>query len=571
MRQKNCKNKIKNSFLKNIFSSVSFKFIVVIIALVLPLNVIAIVYTDKAVNSIEEQAEFNIRKIADYNMQELNGRMEMAQTFLTYFMTKDVDCVKMRRSDIDDYTFQSAKLKAYTKIRSMAAISDGGDGYFYYHTRRNDGLVYANTDSKGELYNHLHTFLQDYQKEQNPQGWHIYNWGKKSYLIFLIRDGESIYGSAIRLEDFKKDVLKGIEYPVSKISVTEESTEESLKRKSKESKKEEIYVWSGKRNVYLNIYIERDEVLEQIANPQQFMRGIAGIYLLAIPLLYIALRKFLIRPLLQVNEAHRQIEEGNGDYRITDCPSTLEYRELYTSFNKMADNLHRLKIESYEKELNRQKIELRNLQLQIRPHFLLNTFNLIFSLAQRKETGMIQETVIYLSEYFRYIFRNDKDLELFGKELKMIKGYIRTAAIRYSGRVEAEYEIDPELEFVRMPPLLIHNFVENAVKYGVKQKEVLHIQIEGIYDEGTVRFRIEDDGKGMTEEVLERNREMFAGKWKPQNTTEHLGLYNSLKRLKYFYGENAQITVDSKWNEGTCFTISFPYEVGGFDESFDCE
>ena len=221
--------------------------------------------------------------------------------------------------------------------------------------------------------------------------------------------------------------------------------------------------------------------------------------------------------------------------------------------------------------MTKQKIELRNLQLQIRPHFLLNTFNLIFSLAQRKETGMIQETVIYLSEYFRYIFRSDKDLELFGKELQMIKGYIRTAAIRYSGRVEAEYEIDPELEFVRTPPLLIHNFVENAVKYGVKQKEVLHIHLEGIYDEGTILFRIQDDGNGMPPEMLERNRSIFSGELEPQNASEHLGLYNSLKRLKYFYGEEAQIMVESENGEGTCFTIIFPYELEVDDESFDCE
>lgn len=58
-------------------------------------------------------------------------------------------------------------------------------------------------------------------------------------------------------------------------------------------------------------------------------------------------------------------------------------------------------------------MELKNLQLQIHPHFLLNTFNLVYTLAQRKETGAIQDIVIYLSEYFRYIFRSGKSLELF--------------------------------------------------------------------------------------------------------------------------------------------------------------
>lgn len=558
MQWKKCKNKIRN-----IFTSVSSRILLIIIALVLPLNVIAIVYTDRAVSSIEEQARFNIQKIADYNMQELKNRMEVAQTFLTYFLTEDPDCVTMRRSDIDDYTFDISKMKTYSKIRNMAAMSAGGDGYFYYCTDRDDGLIYVNADKQAELQGHLQRILQNYESELYHPGWHIYEWNKKEYLVLLVQDGYNVYGSVIRLANFKRNILSGIEYPISKISITEDDIQKA--------EANEMYIYSGSRNVYLNIYVDKDEVLEQIANPYLITRGIAVIFLFAIPLLYIVLQKFLIRPLLRVNDAHRQIEEGHGEYRITERSSTAEHSELYRSFNKMADNLHRLKIESYEKELAKQRIELRNLQLQIRPHFLLNTFNLIFSLAQRKEMGMIQETVIYLSEYFRYIFRSDKELELFGKELQMIKGYIRTAAIRYSGRVEAEYEIDPELEFVRMPPLLIHNFVENAVKYGVKQKEVLHILVEGIYDEGTVLFRIEDDGKGMPPEILERNQNMFAGELEPQNVSEHLGLYNSLKRLKYFYGEEAQIMVESRRGEGTCFTISFPYELEVDDESFDCE
>lgn len=556
MRQKNCK-------IKNIRTSVSMRILLIVVALVLPLNVIAIVYTDRAVTSIEEQARFNIQKIADYNMQELKNRMEMAQTFITYFMTEDADCITMRSQNIDDYTFAISKMKTHAKIKNMAAMSDGADGYFYYHISRNDGLIYANADLNGELYRNLQTFLENYHTEQNPQGWHLYEWGKKPYLILLMRDGESVYGSAIRLQEFQKNVLRGIEYQIRDIFITEGDPETS--------EADEMYIHAGSRNIYLNIYVDDDELLKKIANPYLLTRGIAVLFLLAIPLLYIALRKFLISPLLKVNEAHRQIEEGNGNYRITDHSSTSEYRELYASFNKMADNLHQLKIESYEKELTKQKIELRNLQLQIRPHFLLNTFNLIFSLAQRKENGMIQETVIYLSEYFRYIFRNDKELELFGKELQMIKGYVRTAAIRYSGRVEAEYEIDPELEFVRMPPLLVHNFVENAVKYGVKHQKVLHIHLEGIYDERTVFFRIEDDGKGMSPEMLERNRSIFSGTLQPQNTSEHLGLYNSLKRLKFFYGEEAQIMVESEIGEGTCFTISFPYKLEVDDESFDCK
>ena len=87
----------------------------------------------------------------------------------------------------------------------------------------------------------------------------------------------------------------------------------------------------------------------------------------------------------------------------------------------MADNIKRLKIEKYEARLWRQKMELRNLQLQIRPHFLLNTFNLMYSLSQMDDRENLENTILYMADYFRYIFRSNQDLESFSLELNLIK------------------------------------------------------------------------------------------------------------------------------------------------------
>lgn len=318
---------------------------------------------------------------------------------------------------------------------------------------------------------------------------------------------------------------------------------------------------SEAKNLILTMELSRAEILKNVTVPQRLLWITAVSYLFLIPILYGVLRLLLIGPLNRINEAHRQIERGNAGYRITELPKTVEFLELSVSFNRMMDNLECLRIEGYEKELSRQRMELQNLQLQIRPHFLLNTFNLIFTLSQRQEHGAIQRTVIWLSDYFRYIFREEKELELFSKERKLIEGYVELAKVRYGGRVAVEYELDPEMDFVRVPPLLIHNFVENAVKYGIRKDETLHIRLVGRYAEGTVTFDIRDDGKGMTEEILERNRAMLCGEWEPEHRTEHLGLYNSLRRLTYFYGEEARITVSSRLGEGTCFQVRFPYTV----------
>lgn len=512
---------------------------------------IVLIYTYNMQENMIEWVEFDHQKRAEFYMQSLSNTMENAKALLRYFTAEDPDCMILLEKGISDYTRESSRLKLYYKIRNMVAMTDGADGYFYDFRETRSRVVYANQDRKSELNTQIHDFLDRYSMEENKNGWHLYEWNDRKYLVFLVSDKTLLYGAAIRLDAILQSFAQGIEYPLEEMEFSEVP--------DKKEDKNSVTIQAKAGKIYLRFKISKGAIVEKFTVAQRILIGLSVLYLTLIPVLYGVFRRLFIRPLSQVNEAHRQIENGNGGYRIEKQTNTVEFCDLYRSFNRMADSLHRLKIESYEKELEKQKIEFRNLQLQIRPHFLLNTFNLIFTLSQRKEHGAIQEIVIYLSDYFRYIFRSGKERELFAKEIALIKGYVKMVSVRYSGRVEAEYDLTPEMNMVRMPPLLIHNFVENAVKYGIRQKQILHIKVQGFYQDGVVTFRISDDGNGMDEEVLEQNRKMFRQEIDMEDKNSHLGLYNSMKRLKYFYGEEAEIEVESEKEKGTCFTIRFPY------------
>ena len=148
---------------------------------------------------------------------------------------------------------------------------------------------------------------------------------------------------------------------------------------------------------------------------------------------------------------------------------------------------------------------------------------------------------------------------------------MQMVSFRYEGMVDFTEDVDPEIEIIRMPPLLIHNFIENAVKHGSKQGEILHITLEGRYDKGVVTFMILDDGNGMRKEDLLYYQKILRQEIEPENENTHLGLYNSIKRLKYFYGEKAEIELDSVEGEMTCFIIKFPYNLEVRDEDLHCE
>ena len=144
----------------------------------------------------------------------------------------------------------------------------------------------------------------------------------------------------------------------------------------------------------------------------------------------------------------------------------IEFENLRSSFNAMAGEIQTLKIDSYERQLEKERMSLQNLLLQIRPHFLLNTFNQIFSMAQLKDFESIQKMSVYLSQYFRYLFRSEYVSNI-RMELDVVQNYLEMMELRYLDCFTVAWDIDKSLLDYPIPPLTIHNFVENIFKYAV--------------------------------------------------------------------------------------------------------
>lgn len=545
--------------LGRLFNSISTKVILIMLVMVLPLNFIAIIANKKAIDTMVNQNKMSAQTLADTFTSDIESRMANTHTLLYYFLNKNPDCIQMKLQEEDNYTYQSSKQKLYYSLRSMGGMTDGGDGYFYYMKKMKDVVVYdENTKDSKELYRSIDEFIENQLGEGITGGWHIYEFNTCKYLFLIVEKKNMVYGGWFNLDALQKEMENSLTYTDYSIEFTEDiKTEDTSDR---------IFVSANFKNLNLIISVKKNEIVGGVSKYVTVLQTSAFLYLALIPLLFIFLKILLIKPLNKVNYAHRQIKKGNQDYRITQKANSVEYMEAYQSFNQMADNIKTLRIEGYERELARQKIVLRNLQLQIRPHFLLNTFNLIYTLAQRKEMAAVQQIILYLSEYFRYIFRSDKELELFPKELKLIQGYVKMVSINYSGNVEANFDIESEVNYVRVPPLLIHNFIENSVKHGVKQGTILHITITGRYADKKVIFQITDDGKGMDEETLDKCKKLLQGDTEPENSNSGIGLSNSIQRLKHFYGQEATIDMMSVQGQKTSVIIQFPYNLEVEDE-----
>lgn len=111
--------------------------------------------------------------------------------------------------------------------------------------------------------------------------------------------------------------------------------------------------------------------------------------------------------------------------------------------------------------------QLDNLRLQVNPHMLLNSFNMIYSLAQSRNFQCIQEYSLLLVEYFRYALKETDHFVTLDREMDFVENYISIQKIRFPGAFTSVHNIQEECMQALVPPLLIENFVENAMKYAL--------------------------------------------------------------------------------------------------------
>lgn len=134
-----------------------------------------------------------------------------------------------------------------------------------------------------------------------------------------------------------------------------------------------------------------------------------------------------------------------------------------------------------------------------------------------------------------------------------------TALEENTNSVEAE----ERLQSLYTLKLLLQPIVENAVFHGLETKVssgLVTVQVNLLTDE-LVCFTVKDDGVGMSGQRLEEVRAQlnrFEGPVVMNDGGVGIGLANIYRRIKLFYGENAQMTIESKVDEGTTVILTVP-------------
>jgi two-component system sensor histidine kinase YesM len=238
---------------------------------------------------------------------------------------------------------------------------------------------------------------------------------------------------------------------------------------------------------------------------------------------------------------------------------TLEFSRMGRAFNNMLKQIECLKVLIYEEKMEKKQEEFKRLQLQLNPHFFLNSLNIVFQLAQAKRFELIQEMTHCLVEYFRFMFQNNSDFVPLRAELQHTKNYLRIQELRFPDVLKCITHVDETLLEVPVPPLIIQTFVENAIKYAMQLGKITVIQIDitsiPIRKVKCISIRITDNGDGFPFSALDK---YYRHPDIPEWSGEHIGIRNVRKRLVYLYGEQYHMAIGNEGKSGAYVDITFP-------------
>lgn len=215
-----------------------------------------------------------------------------------------------------------------------------------------------------------------------------------------------------------------------------------------------------------------------------------------------------------------------------------EFGYLYNRFNQMLNKLQALIDQDFKQKLMMQRAELKQLQSQINPHFLYNSFFILNSLARTGDTERIEEFTNMLGEYFRFITRNGEDNVLLAEETRHSRMYTEIQKLRFSRRIRVEFDDLPkEMENIRVPRLIIQPIIENAYEHSLeKMTEDGLLRVAFELDQTEARIIVENNGNRLSDTEIEALQNRL------DSTTESYemtGMMNIHRRIILTYGRNS--------------------------------
>ncbi len=220
--------------------------------------------------------------------------------------------------------------------------------------------------------------------------------------------------------------------------------------------------------------------------------------------------------------------------------------------------------ENYSKELLRREAEFKALQMQINPHFLYNTLEMIKGMvySDDPQKNIITATQA-LADMFRYNIGGDY-IATIRDELEHIRAYLIIQNFRFDKVITLCSSLPEDILDKPIVRFTLEPLVENAIVHGFLSAAGHNsIRIGHEARDGRLIISLSDDGAGIEPSILEEIKNRFkyeAAATASESRRSNIGLQNVHLRLKQFFGPEYGLQIESARGIGTTLYIVLPLE-----------
>jgi len=225
-----------------------------------------------------------------------------------------------------------------------------------------------------------------------------------------------------------------------------------------------------------------------------------------------------------------------NNFYLADRINTLPYLLFQALFYLLVSTgtkftLDWFKNQKLKEELEKEKnlSELLLLKHQISPHFLFNTLNNLYSLVTKKSQEA-PEAVLMLSDLMRYTLKEStkEKIEL-AKEISYLHSFIELQKLRMSNPKSVVFKTDIDNPMVKIAPMLLVPFIENAFKHANITSKNSIIETKISLKKYLLSFSV-------VNEINKRNKDETTG----------IGLKNVQRRLELLYPKKNKLEITNK-------------------------
>ncbi len=236
-----------------------------------------------------------------------------------------------------------------------------------------------------------------------------------------------------------------------------------------------------------------------------------------------------------------QIEDG-GLWLILQAVLTYTAMVIGLVALQTSRRLEQQRRRAGELRLLAREAELAALRAQLRPHFLFNVLNSIYSQV-RPDPDKAEKMIDLLAELLRETLDiSDQPVISFEREITLTKRYLEIEQLRLGQRLSARFDVDDSALAVPVPPLLLQPLVENAIKHGIRPtSRPTSIEIAVRANDSFFECSVRDSGPGSENGIV-----------------EGIGLGITQARLERSYGRQASISYQNLQPHGFQVSLRLP-------------